>query len=156
MTNPKKILLLDTGNEWGGGTNSMIELLKRLDRERFAVTCCFYKDYLKGGDGRLLSEELADIGIPLIILPTRKQPLWAKLAKELARGLLAWSVRLRQRSVRAIDRRWRMAHRLRGLRPEIITRPSGRSTRSTSRNAPCGCALCSSVWGNTTKSNVLA
>ena len=116
MTNPKKILLLDTGNEWGGGTNSMIELLKRLDRERFAVTCCFYKDYLKGNQGRLLSEELADIGIPLIILPTRKQPLWAKLGKELARGLLAWSVRLRQRSVRAIDRRWRMVPRALALR----------------------------------------
>lgn len=111
MTNPKKILLLDTGNEWGGGTNSMIELLKRLDRQRFAVTCCFYKDYRKGGDGRLLSEELADIGIPLIILPTGKQPLWAKLAKELARGLLAWSVRLRQRSVRAVDLRWRIVPR---------------------------------------------
>ena len=120
MTNPKKILLLDTGNEWGGGTNSMIELLKRLDRERFAVTCCFYKDYLKGGDGRLLSEELADIGIPLIILPTRKQPVWAKLSKELARGLLAWSVRLRQRSVRAIDWRWRMAPR--GLALQKILR----------------------------------
>ena len=45
MSTVKKILLLDTGNEWGGGTNSMIELLKRLDRQRFAVTCCFYKDY---------------------------------------------------------------------------------------------------------------
>lgn len=111
MTSPKRILLLDTGNEWGGGTNSMFELLKRLDRERFAVTCCFYKDYRKGNDGRLLSEELAAIGIPLIILPTGKQPLWAKLAKELARGLLAWSVRLRRRSVRAIDMRWRMAPR---------------------------------------------
>lgn len=111
MTHPKKILLLDTGNEWGGGTNSMIELLKRLDREQFAVTCCFYKDYRKGGEGRLLSEELADIGIPLIILPTRPQPLWAKLGKELVRGVFSWSARLKKRSVRAIDRRWRMVPR---------------------------------------------
>ena len=87
MSAPKRILLLDTGNEWGGGTNSMYELLKRLDRQRFAVTCCFYKDYRKGKDGRLLSEELADIGIPLIVMPIRKQPLWAKLAKEVARGI---------------------------------------------------------------------
>ena len=85
MSQQKRILLLDTGNEWGGGTNSMLELLKRLDRQRFAVTCCFYKDYRKGRDGRLLSEELAEIGIPLRLLPTRKQPLWAKLAKEVAR-----------------------------------------------------------------------
>ena len=34
MSQPKRILLLDTGNEWGGGTNSMFELLKRLDRNR--------------------------------------------------------------------------------------------------------------------------
>jgi glycosyltransferase involved in cell wall biosynthesis len=111
MNPPKRILLLDTGNEWGGGTNSMFELLKRLDRERFSVTCCFYKDYRKGKEGRLLSEELAEIGISLIILPPLKQPLWAKLGKELARGLLAWSVRLRLRSVRAIDKNWRMAPR---------------------------------------------
>lgn len=96
MSSPKRILLLDTGNEWGGGTNSMFELLKRLDRQRFAVTCCFYKDYRKGKAGRLLSEELADIGIPLILLPIRPQPLWAKLAKELVRGLFSWSARLRK------------------------------------------------------------
>jgi L-malate glycosyltransferase len=123
MTSPKRILLLDTGNEWGGGTNSMFELLKRLDRERFAITCCFYKDYRKGKDGRLLSEELADIGIPLIILPTSPQPLWAKLAKELARGFLAWSGRLRRRSVRAIDMRWRMAPR--GMALQQVLRDGG-------------------------------
>ena len=75
MSAPKRVLLLDTGNEWGGGTNSMFELLKRIDRTRFDVTCCFYKDYKKGQSGRLFSEELADIGIPLILLPIRKQPL---------------------------------------------------------------------------------
>ncbi|PKO90304.1 MAG: glycosyltransferase [Betaproteobacteria bacterium HGW-Betaproteobacteria-10] len=111
MTSPKRILLLDTGNEWGGGTNSMFELLKRLDRERFAVTCCFYKDYRKGKDGRLLSEELADIGIPLIILPTSRQPLWAKLAKEVVRGALSWSPRLKNRAVQGIEMQWRIKPR---------------------------------------------
>ena len=115
MNPPLRILLLDTGNEWGGGTNSMFELLKRLDRQRFAVTCCFYKDYRKGTDGRLLSEELAEIGIPLILLPINQQPLWAKLGKELVRGLLAWSVRLRQRGVRAIDLAWRIRPRAAAL-----------------------------------------
>jgi glycosyltransferase involved in cell wall biosynthesis len=116
MTSPKRILLLDTGHEWGGGTNSMIELLKRLDREHFAVTCCFYKDYRKGKDGRLLSEELADIGIPLVVLPPRKQPLWAKLAKELARGLFSWSGRLKKRAIQCIDMRWRIQPRAAELR----------------------------------------
>ncbi len=116
MSQPKRILLLDTGNEWGGGTNSMFELLKRLDRQRFAVTCCFYKDYRKGRDGRLLSEELAEIGIPLRLLPTRKQPLWAKLAKEMARGILSWSARLKKRAVLAIEMQWRIKPRVVALR----------------------------------------
>lgn len=116
MSQPKRILLLDTGHEWGGGTNSMFELLKRLDRQRFAVTCCFYKDYRKGEDGRLLSEELADIDIPLIVLPGRRQPLWAKLAKEVTRGLLTWSARLKKRAVRRIDRQWRILPRAREIR----------------------------------------
>lgn len=30
----QKILLLDNGREWGGGTNSMLELLKRIDRQK--------------------------------------------------------------------------------------------------------------------------
>ena len=107
----RRILLLDTGNEWGGGTNSMIELLKRIDRSRFDVTCCFYKDYRKGEGGRLLSEELADLGIPLIVMPTRGQPLWAKLAKELARGIFSWSSRLKKRAVRSIEMRWRIRQR---------------------------------------------
>jgi len=116
MSQPKRILLLDTGNEWGGGTNSLVELLKRLDRQRFAVTCCFYKDYRKGKDGRLLSEELAEIGIPLILLPIDKQPLWAKLAKELARGVFSWSGRLKRRAVLAIEMQWRIKPRVAALR----------------------------------------
>jgi len=116
MSQPKRILLLDSGHEWGGGTNSMFELLKRLDRERFAVTCCFYKDYRKGKDGRLLSEELADIGIPLLILPTRRQPLWAKLAKEVVRGVFSWSSRLKKRAVLAVDMQWRIKPRVAALR----------------------------------------
>lgn len=116
MSSPKRILLLDTGNEWGGGTNSMIELLKRLDRERFAITCCFYKDYRKGKDGRLLSEELAELGIPLIVLTPNKQPLWAKLTKELARGLLSWSGRLKKRVVFGVEMRWRIQPRAEVLR----------------------------------------
>lgn len=116
MSTPKRILLLDTGNEWGGGTNSMFELLKRVDRKRFDVTCCFYKDYKKGRSGRLLSEELADIGIPLIVLPQRKQPLWAKLAKEVVRGLLSWSSRLKKQAVLAIEMQWRIKPRVAALK----------------------------------------
>lgn len=109
----KRILLLDTGNEWGGGTNSMIELLKRLDRTRFAVTACFYHDYRQGDS--TLREALAVIGIPLLILPTQRQPWWAKLAKELARGLLAWHRPWRAAAVFRIELAWRIRPRARAL-----------------------------------------
>lgn len=103
-----RILLLDTGHEWGGGTNSMMELLKRLDRRRFSVTCCFYSDYRKGRDGPHLSEELARIGVPLIVLPREKQPLWAKIGKELARGLLRIRRDWREKILFTIEKRWRI------------------------------------------------
>lgn len=119
MNTPKKILLLDTGNEWGGGTNSLFELLKRLDRQRFAITCCFYKDYRKGNEGRLLSEELAAIGIPLILLPLGQQPWWAKLGKELLRGLFSWSLPLKKRAVLAIEMQWRIKPRVAALRRQL-------------------------------------
>jgi len=115
----KKILLLDTGKEWGGGTNSMIELLKRIDRERFDVTCCFYANYLRGDNGHSLASELSDIGIPLILLPRCKMPLWAKLAKELARLLFFWEKRLRQRCVRTMDLHWQIIPQAKQLQQVI-------------------------------------
>lgn len=111
--NARRILLLDTGNEWGGGTNSMIELLKRLDRTRFHVAACFYRNYTKADS--TLEKELAAIGVPLLLLPTRKQPLWAKIAKELLRGLLAWHRPWRQRAVFGVERLWRIEPRARTL-----------------------------------------
>jgi glycosyltransferase involved in cell wall biosynthesis len=121
----KRILLLDTGKEWGGGTNSMIELLKRIDRNRFDVTALFYHNYRKGDSD--LRRELAAIGIPLEIQPQRRQPLAAKLTKELARGLLGWHRSWRSDAVHAIDRRWRIlpnareiARRLRGGRFDVL------------------------------------
>lgn len=113
MRAPKRILLLDTGNEWGGGTNSMIELLKRIDRTRFAVTACFYHNYRHGDS--TLREALAAIDIPLLILPTRHQPWWAKLAKELARGLSPWRKPLRVAAVFRIELAWRIRPRARAL-----------------------------------------
>lgn len=109
-----RILLLDTGKEWGGGTNSMIELLKRIDRQRFAVTALFYRNYPKG-DASNLQVELGKIDIPLELLPPRRQPLLAKLAKELARGLLKPFPSLRQRAVHAIERWWRITPLSRAL-----------------------------------------
>lgn len=102
-----KTLLLDTGKEWGGGTHSLFELLKRIDRSRFDLSAVFYHNYSRGADSDL-ERELAAIGIPLRILPPPRQPLWAKLAKELARGLLAWHRSWRRQTVFAIEMAWRI------------------------------------------------
>jgi glycosyltransferase involved in cell wall biosynthesis len=109
----RRILLLDTGKEWGGGTNSMIELLKRIDRRRFEVTALFYHNYRKGDSD--LERELAAIGIPLEIQAQPRQPLRAKLGKELARGLLGWHRAWRRDAVHAIERRWRILPNARRL-----------------------------------------
>ncbi|MEO1766414.1 glycosyltransferase [Thiobacter aerophilum] len=86
----------------------MMELLKRIDRNRFSIVCCFYSDYKRGLSGPRLSEELAALGIPLIVLPRRKQPGWAKLAKELARGLLKPWPDSRAQAQFSIEKRWRI------------------------------------------------
>lgn len=106
----QKICLLDTGKEWGGGTNSMLELLKRLDRSRFSVHGLFYQDY-RQGNGALLSEILRDIGISSTILPPLPQPPWAKLGKELARGIFKPWPKLRRQSVDQIEQAWRILPR---------------------------------------------
>lgn len=114
MPQRHKILLLDTGNEWGGGTNSMLELLKRIDRQKFDITCCFYKDYSRA-QGQTIGQVLNSIGIPLRVIPQRKQPKWAKLVKELGRGMLFFSRRYRKAFSRHIDRLWRIQPNARQL-----------------------------------------
>lgn len=114
---PRKILLLDNGKEWGGGTNSMLELLKRIDRQRFTVTCCFYYNYTRG-EGETIEQVLNSIGIPVIFLPQAGQPRWAKIAKETARALVFFSRSLRKKAAAMIDNQWRIkpnAQRIRDL-----------------------------------------
>lgn len=103
----KKILLLDTGREWGGGTNSMLELLKRIDRQKFDITCCFYQNYLRG-ENETIESVLQSIGIHVVFIPQSRQPLWAKISKELTRALLFFSRPLQKETIGRIDRRWRM------------------------------------------------
>ncbi|WP_435928361.1 glycosyltransferase [Dryocola sp. BD613] len=113
----RKILLLDNGKEWGGGTNSMLELLKRIDRQRFDITCCFYYNYARG-EGETIEQVLNGIGIPVIFLPQAGQPLWAKISKETARALVFFSRSGRKKAAEIVDKQWRInpnAKRIRDL-----------------------------------------
>nr|WP_200871595.1 glycosyltransferase [Erwinia mallotivora] len=114
-----KILLLDTGNEWGGGTNSMLELLKRIDRRRFDVHCCFYHNYRRG-QGDSIEQVLNSLGIPVIFIPQRLQPRRAKIAKELLRGLVFFHRGLRQKVTRFVDTLWRIKPNALKIRQLIV------------------------------------
>jgi len=110
----QKILLLDNGREWGGGTNSMLELLKRIDRNQFDITCCFYHNYSRGND-ETIEQTLGSLAIPVTFIPQRRQPLWAKISKEIVRTLLFFSKERRKKAVHVVDRRWRIipnAHKI--------------------------------------------
>ncbi len=115
----KKILLLDTGKEWGGGTNSMIELLKRIDRTRFSVTALFYVNYKKGADSDLKTE-LANIDIPLEIIDAQRQSLFIKVAKEITRGVLTPFPKLRQKALHKIERIWRINPQAKKIAARLI------------------------------------
>jgi len=103
----KRILVLDTGREWGGGTNSLLELLKRIDRHRFGITALFYED-VRMGEGPSIGTVVGSLGFPFLLKGRRAVPGWAKAAKEAARIAAAWSPALRSRAVFAVDFRWRI------------------------------------------------
>ncbi|HEY4706623.1 MAG TPA: glycosyltransferase [Thermodesulfobacteriota bacterium] len=98
----KRILVLDTGKEWGGGTNSLIELMKRADRTRFSFTALFYEDYGKGRESSLKAE-LGNIGVDTIILPRRPKGAGMRLLKEVGRAALFPSRDLKKRFIFRMD-----------------------------------------------------
>lgn len=85
----------------------MLELLKRINRDKFDITCCFYSDYSRA-EGETIGQVLNGIGIPLIVIPQRQQPVWAKLLKEAGRSLLFFSRSARKALTRHVDIMWRI------------------------------------------------
>ena len=67
----KRVLIFDSGKEWGGGTNSLIELLKRIDKDAFKFYALFYRNYRKGDESDIKSE-LENLGINFISLDQKK------------------------------------------------------------------------------------
>ena len=98
----KKILILDTGKEWGGGTNSLIELLKRIDRRGYDFSALFYHNY-PFGEGSDIKRELKRLGVDLLLLPPRSRGLAQKVIKEAGRASLFFDRNLRKRFIFYID-----------------------------------------------------
>ena len=98
----KNILILDTGKEWGGGTNSLLELLRRIDRTNYKFTVLFYHNYSKPGESDIKTE-IEKLGIDFSVLDRDSQPLTVKILKETARVLLFFSRKLRKLFIFQLD-----------------------------------------------------
>jgi glycosyltransferase involved in cell wall biosynthesis len=98
----KKVLILDTGKEWGGGTNSLLALLERIDRKRYRFSALFYNNYRMGRDSDIKSE-LTKLGVEFIERKSFKKKALAKPLKELARTAFFLSPELKKRSVFYLD-----------------------------------------------------
>lgn len=103
----KNILILDTGKEWGGGTNSLLELLKRIDKNKYHFTALFYNNYKKGNDSEIKSE-IEKLGIDFQLIKRKKQPLAVKALKELGRLLLFFSKKAIRHYIFFIDYHFRI------------------------------------------------
>ncbi len=80
----KKILFVDTGREYGGGTKSFLYLLRGLAAQQKYELCAFFEtDYEAGG--RKISQIIEEAGAKFIKFEPKKQP--SKLKKELLRAL---------------------------------------------------------------------
>lgn len=98
----KKILILDTGKEWGGGTNSLIELLRRCDRNRYAFTALFYDNYAKGTTSDIKTE-LNKLGVDVRILGQTPQGAATKAIKEAVRAFFFLAPGLKKKYLFYLD-----------------------------------------------------
>jgi L-malate glycosyltransferase len=98
----KNIVLLDTGKEWGGGTNSLIELIKRLDKSHYKFSAIFYSNYTMG-KGSDIKTEMEKLGCKFILIEKTPQKIYAKILKEAARVALFFSKGLKKRAVFYLD-----------------------------------------------------
>jgi len=99
----KRICILDTGKEWGGGTNSLMELLKRADKKRYSFSALFYENYGMG-EGPDVKSELERLGVEFIHMERSPVKLYARGLKEAGRALFFFSRDLRKKYVFNIDR----------------------------------------------------
>lgn len=99
------LLFVDTGREWGGGTNSLLLLATALKQRGHDVGVVFNHDY-RGSAGPV-SAAFGKAGIAFHLLLPVRQP-WHKAARELVRLLLAFNRRWRASALHRLDRSLRM------------------------------------------------
>ncbi len=109
----KKILILDTGREWGGGTNSLMEFLKKrdipssADKNRYSFTALFYDNYKKGA-GPDVKTEIERLGVAFLRMPRMPVPLLGKAIKEAARALFFYKKGFKKKFIFFVDYNYRI------------------------------------------------
>lgn len=98
----KKILILDTGKEWGGGTNSLIELLKRADRQRYSFDALFYDNYKMGASSDIKTA-LEGLGVGFSLMPRVRPGFGARALKGTLRPVLSLSPALKKRFLFSVE-----------------------------------------------------
>ncbi len=114
MQSHKKVLILDTGKEWGGGTNSLLELLKRIDKDKYHFTALFYSNYKKG-NGPDIKTEIEKTGTDFLFLEQKKQPAVSKILKNLVRLFFFFSKELKKHFVFFVDYDFRIKQNARKI-----------------------------------------
>ncbi|MBI5050079.1 MAG: glycosyltransferase [Nitrospirae bacterium] len=98
----KNILILDTGKEWGGGTNSLLELLRRINTKDCKFTALFYHNYSKPPETDIKAE-IERLGIDFLLFEHARQPIYTKVLKEVGRTILFFNRKVRKLFIFWID-----------------------------------------------------
>lgn len=116
----KKILILDTGKEWGGGTNSLIELLKRADRQSYRFDAIFYDNYKMGASSDIKTV-IEGLGIGFSLMPRSRPGLGARALKGTVRPILSLSPALKKRFLFSIEYSARILPASRAIAQTLMT-----------------------------------
>ncbi len=115
------ILVLDTGKEWGGGTNSLLELLKRVNKKKYIFSVLFYVNYEKGNDS-CIKTEIEKLGIEFLLMERDNPSFPAKILKEIVRILFFFSKSIQKRLIFYIDYRSRIRKDAKRISATLINR----------------------------------
>jgi len=106
------ILFVDTGKEWGGGTNSLLLLAAGLKARGYRVDAAFFHDYV--GQGQSVGAAFRQAGIDFHRLPVMRRK-WHKVLRELLRAALFFNRRGRAVLLGRLDRTLRVGPAARQL-----------------------------------------
>lgn len=99
------ILFVDTGKEWGGGTNSLLLLTAGLVAQGYRVSTAFSHNY--AGQDRSVGEAFRQTGATFHVIPSSSRK-YHKLLRELVRALLFFHRGWRDIALARLDRVFRI------------------------------------------------